>query len=56
MIYTLSLCLGMFLGTCGAFRTFDYPTAAECEAARKNVSVKSIGDGYAICAPKKEKP
>jgi hypothetical protein len=42
----------MFLGICGQTRTYDYPTRAECEAAKAGIPQKSIGDGYAICAPK----
>lgn len=52
MSYTLTLCLGMFLGICGQTRTYDYPTRAECEAAKASIPQKSIGGGYAICAPK----
>ena len=55
MTYTLTLCLGMFLGICGGFKTFDYPTQADCEKARETVSKKAIGDGYAICVPKQSK-
>lgn len=52
MTYTLTLCLGMFLGLCGQIREFDYPTAADCEAARSKVSEKTLGKGYAVCALK----
>lgn len=52
MAYTLTLCLGMFLSLCGQVRTYDYPTFAECEAARLAVSKNAIGDGYTICALK----
>ena len=56
MSYTLTLCLGMFLGLCGQIRTHDFPTFAECEAAKAGISQKAIGGGYAICAPKKVNP
>lgn len=54
MTYTLTLCLGMWLGICGNIKTFEFPSADECEKARKHVSAESIGKGYAICAPKAE--
>lgn len=58
-MYTLTLCIGIFLGLCGQVRTYDYPTLAECEAARKGISARTLGDGYSICAlkynPKEEK-
>lgn len=50
-MYTLTLCLGMFLAICGQIRNFEYPTLQECERARDAVPAKVIGDGYAICAP-----
>jgi hypothetical protein len=52
MAYTLTLCIGMFLGLCGSVRTYDYPSLQECEKAKAGVPEKAIGDGYAICAPK----
>lgn len=55
MTYTLTLCLGMFLGICGSGRSFEYPTHAECEQARLAVPARSIGSGYAICAPTERK-
>lgn len=55
MTYTLTLCLGMFLGICGSAREFDFPDAASCESARSKVSQKAVGDGYAVCAPKAKK-
>jgi len=50
MTYTLTLCLGMFLGLCGQYQLYHHPTLAECEAAKAGISQKAIGDGYAICA------
>lgn len=52
MIYTLTLCLGMFLSRCGQVRTYDFLTLAECEAAKASISKEAIGSGYAICALK----
>ena len=52
MPYTLTLCLGMFLSICGQVRTYDYPSLAECEAAKAGIPQKTIGGGYAVCAPK----
>ena len=54
MTYTLTLCIGMWLATCGQILTFDYPTMAECERARDAFPKDVIGRGYAICAPRKE--
>lgn len=52
MTYTLTICLGMWLSICGNVVTIDYPSKSECEEARRTVPEKSIGNGYAICAPK----
>lgn len=56
MIYTLTLCIGMWMHTCGQHRTFDYPTIQECERARDAFPKDVIGKGYAVCAPKKGTP
>jgi len=53
MTYTLTLCLGMFLAICGSTQKFEFPTKQECEEARSKVNPKSIGDGFAVCAPTK---
>jgi len=50
---TLSLCIGMFLALCGTYREFDFPDRESCERERAALIAK-VGDGYAICAPKKE--
>lgn len=55
-MYTLTLCIGMFLSLCGQFRTYEYPSLEECERARASIPSKTIGDGYAICAPTKQEP
>jgi hypothetical protein len=52
MTYVLTVCLGMFTGICGTHTRFEYPTLTECETAKAGISTKSIGTGYAICAPK----
>lgn len=54
MTYTLTLCLGMFLKICGSYKEYEYPTKQECLEARTQVSIKTIGDGYAVCAPTKK--
>lgn len=51
MTYTLTLCLGLFLGLCGSQQTYIYPTKEECEVSRAQISAKTVGDGFAICAP-----
>ena len=57
MTYTLTLCIGIWLGLCGQYRTFDYSTLQECEKARDVFAAQPTGKSYAICAPKKkEKP
>ena len=53
MIYTLTLCLGMFLSICGQHKSYDYPNLQECERARDAFPKEVIGDGYALCVPKK---
>ena len=52
MIYTMTVCFGVFLSICGQVRQYDYPNLAECEKAKSSLSAKAIGDGYAICHPK----
>ena len=54
MTYTLTLCLGLFLGICGQARQMEYTSLAECETAKIGISQKALGDGYALCAPKKK--
>lgn len=54
MTYTLTLCIGMFLSLCGQYRTYEYPNLNECERARASIPAKTIGDGYAVCAPTKQ--
>jgi hypothetical protein len=51
VIWTLTLCIGMFLGTCGSVRTFDFPDRDSCERERA-AQLKAVGGGYAVCAPK----
>lgn len=51
MTYTLTLCIGMWLATCGSVRTFDFPDRDSCERERA-AQIKTVGSGYAICAPK----
>ncbi len=53
---TLTLCLGVFMFMCGQIREYDYPTPEACERAKQAMPTKVIGDGYAICAPKKATP
>jgi hypothetical protein len=54
---TLTICFGMFLSICSSVRSFDYLTHADCEKARLALPQKTVGDGYAICAPKvKDRP
>ncbi len=52
MTYTLTLCLGMWMGLCNQIRTYDFPTLAECNQGRQGITAQAIGNGYAICAPK----
>lgn len=53
-MYTLFMCLGMFLGICGNVRQFDFNTIEQCEEQRKQVPKESIGKGYVICIPKQK--
>lgn len=50
-MWTLTLCVGMFLAICGQTREVDFPDREACERERA-YQVKHVGDGYAICAPK----
>lgn len=52
---TLTLCIGMFLGGCVQIRTFDFPDYATCDKERQ-VQLKHVGNGYAVCALKKDRP
>jgi len=53
MIYTLSLCLGMFLGLCGEAREFDYPTYEACAKERDvQLAIKNNNIKRATCSPK----
>lgn len=49
-MYTLVLCVGMFLGMCGSSSTYKFNTKEECVEARNHLE-KSVGGGYAICVP-----
>ncbi len=51
MIYTLTLCFGMWGGMCHQIRHIDYPTAEACEKQRDK-QLPSVRNGYALCAPK----
>lgn len=53
MVYTLTLCIGMFLSVCGSVRTFDFPDRDSCERERA-AQLRVVGGGYAICAPKNQ--
>jgi len=55
-MYTLTLCIGMWLGTCGQHRAYDYPTLQECERARDAFPKNVLGSGYAVCVPKTQEP
>ena len=55
MIYILTLCLGMSLGWCNHYRQFEFPTLAECEKERAQISQEAIGKGYAVCEPREKK-
>lgn len=50
-MYTLTLCIGIFLGVCGQAREFDYQDEAACQRARVQ-QLQMVGGGYAVCAPK----
>jgi hypothetical protein len=50
MIYTLTICFGMWMSLCGSVRTFEYPTLEDCDRARMTVPASAIGKGYAVCA------
>lgn len=52
---TLTLCIGMFLATCGSLRTFDFPDYESCDKERAK-QIQMVGKGYAVCAPKKKEP
>jgi hypothetical protein len=54
-MWTLTLCIGMWLGTCGARHTFDFPDRDSCERERAQ-QLKTVGAGYALCAPKTPAP
>ena len=51
MIYTLTICYGVFLAMCGQIRTYDFPDVASCERERA-AQEKYIDNGHAVCAPK----
>lgn len=56
MIYTLKMCIGMFLGMCGSISNVDFPSKQECLEAREQVvNSQALGKGYAICIPKTHK-
>lgn len=51
MTYTLTLCIGLFLGLCGQTREVDFPSYEACDRERQQ-QLPRVGKGYAICAPK----
>jgi hypothetical protein len=50
-MWTLTLCIGMFMAICGSVRTFDFPDRESCERERA-AQLKIVAGGYAVCAPK----
>jgi len=54
MTWILSVCFGMTLGICNQHREFEYQTQEDCYKARTSI-LSQIGDGHAVCSPKKEK-
>jgi len=50
MIYTLTICVGIFLGICGQVRQADYPRYEACAKERDIIAKQNIT--YAICTPR----
>jgi hypothetical protein len=49
-MWTLTLCIGMFMAICGQVREVTFPDRESCERERA-AQVRYVGDGYAVCAP-----
>lgn len=49
-MWTLKLCIGLFLGICGQYQEMDFLDQKTCEYAKSQMN-PAIGDGYAICVP-----
>ena len=53
MTWVLTICI-YAAGSCGPFTRVEYDTQNACMAERQ-AAEKTIGRGYAICAPKEKK-
>jgi len=51
MTWTLTLCIGVFLGICGSRQHYDYPTEAACLTALKIAEARPAV-AFGVCAPK----
>jgi hypothetical protein len=49
-MWTLTLCVGMFMGICGQLREASFPDRESCERERA-YQAQRVGTGYAVCAP-----
>jgi len=54
MTWILSVCFGMSFALCHQQRVYEYKTQEDCYKARESILSK-IGNGYAVCATRKEK-
>lgn len=54
MTYTLSICIGIWLGMCTAHNRYDFPDRDECLAAQKVVQQSAKPPAWTVCAPKEK--
>ena len=52
MTWTLTLCIGIFLGVCGSRQVYDYSSQEDCYRAQKEAQARP-NIAFAVCAPKK---
>jgi hypothetical protein len=51
-MWTLTLCVGMFMTICGRVREAEFPDRESCERER-TYQAPRVGSGYATCTPSK---
>ena len=56
MTYTLVLCWGMFLATCGSVREYEFPSYEACDKERAVQMAAPVKPYYAVCRPGKPTP
>lgn len=49
-MWTLTLCVGIYLGLCGQLREVNFPDRESCERERTQ-QIQAVRGGYAVCAP-----